>query len=321
VESTKEYHRCELVIADWQSNDWPLVDWVQQAASPVPTRLVTVEDHPFSRGKGCNVAATMAKGDALLFLDADCLLCASLIERGLECVRQGKAYFPIVFSFDGPEHGGGWWSDGGYGVCLLDNETYRLSGGWPEYNSWGNEDLDFFNRICSLVEAARERVPGFCHQWHPTDITWKDRYGDRPAGELLLMRQEQVGHEEALKRIKEAAQEIEQFIGLSEKYILVDEDWFGNVGQGISWSNSPVFSEGTAIPFLERNGQYWGPPEDDAMAIREFERLWRSGATFLVFAWPAFWWLDYYKGFHDYLRSRYGSTLQNERLIIFDLRE
>jgi hypothetical protein len=75
-----------------------------------------------------------------------------------------------------------------------------------------------------------------------------------------------------------------------------------------------------ALPFLEQDGEYWGRPEDDTTAIHELERLRRAGAAFIVFAWPAFWWLDYYSRFHQYLRARFRCLLQNELLVVFDLR-
>jgi hypothetical protein len=73
------------------------------------------------------------------------------------------------------------------------------------------------------------------------------------------------------------------------------------------------------LPFLERQGQYWGSPEDDAGAIRALERLRRTGARFLAFAWPAFWWLDYYAGFYHYLCANFPCILRNERLVVFEL--
>jgi hypothetical protein len=72
---------------------------------------------------------------------------------------------------------------------------------------------------------------------------------------------------------------------------------------------------------LESNGQYSGPPQDDETAIGEVERLRRAGASFIVFAWPAFWWLEYYSKFSGYLRARFPCPLENERLIVFDLRK
>jgi hypothetical protein len=66
-------------------------------------------------------------------------------------------------------------------------------------------------------------------------------------------------------------------------------------------------------------GQYGGPPPDDATAIRELERLRQSGASFIVFARPAFWWLDYHAAL-CHLRSAFRCVLENDRLVVFDLR-
>jgi hypothetical protein len=107
-----------------------------------------------------------------------------------------------------------------------------------------------------------------------------------------------------------AAQELAALIPPGHPIILVDEEEFGGqVGAGQR-----------RIPFLERDGQYWGAPPDDDTAIREFERLRQGGADFMIFGWPAFWWLDYYSGLHEYLRTRFPCVLRNERLVVFDLR-
>jgi hypothetical protein len=73
------------------------------------------------------------------------------------------------------------------------------------------------------------------------------------------------------------------------------------------------------IPFTELNGEYGGRPADDVAAINEFARLHKSGAMFIAFAWPAFWWLDCYAGFAGYLRSRFRCVLRNDRLVVFEL--
>jgi hypothetical protein len=74
------------------------------------------------------------------------------------------------------------------------------------------------------------------------------------------------------------------------------------------------------VPFTEKDGDYWGPPENDRAAIDELERLRRSGANFIVIGWPAFWWLDCYKSFNSYLRSGFRCILENSRVIAFDLK-
>lgn len=74
-----------------------------------------------------------------------------------------------------------------------------------------------------------------------------------------------------------------------------------------------------AVPFLERGGVYWGPPENDETAIRELERMRQEGAGHIVFAWPSFWWLQHYHGFHQRLRACHRCVLENERLVVFAL--
>lgn len=73
-------------------------------------------------------------------------------------------------------------------------------------------------------------------------------------------------------------------------------------------------------PFMERNGEFCGCPSDDAEAIEEFKRLHTAGAEYIAFAWPAFWWLDYFPEFQQYLRSKFRCILQNDQLVVFDLR-
>jgi hypothetical protein len=107
-----------------------------------------------------------------------------------------------------------------------------------------------------------------------------------------------------------AMQEIVTLIAPGDTFILVDQAKFGNV----------VTAGRRAVPFLERDGQYQGPPPDDATAIRELERLRRSGASFIAFGWPAFWWLNHYSELYRHLRSKFRCVLQNDRLSVFDLR-
>jgi SAM-dependent methyltransferase len=104
-----------------------------------------------------------------------------------------------------------------------------------------------------------------------------------------------------------AMEEIAGLIQPGEKFILVDQD---------EWLQKAP-PQRQAIPFLERDGIYWGPPADDAVAINECERLRKAGAHYIVFGWPAFWWLDHYASFHRQLRNQWTCHLQNERVIIF----
>lgn len=105
------------------------------------------------------------------------------------------------------------------------------------------------------------------------------------------------------------AQDVAGLIAPGEVLILVDQDQFGGL----------ITRGRHAIPFLERDGQYWGFPPDDRTAIDAVERLRQSGAHHIAFGWPAFWWLEHYREFHGYLRAEFPCVLRNERLVVFDL--
>ena len=103
--------------------------------------------------------------------------------------------------------------------------------------------------------------------------------------------------------------ELDAVVGRDTPFILVD-----GMELGLEQSERPV------IPFLERDGEYWGAPEDDAQATRELDRLRDAGARYLVLAWPSFWWLEEYGAFFAHLRERHACLLENELLQVYDLR-
>jgi hypothetical protein len=113
------------------------------------------------------------------------------------------------------------------------------------------------------------------------------------------------------ERQYQATVEVAAFIPQWSSFILVG---------GECWVNGETFAGRRRIPFLERDGEHWGNPADDETAIRELERLRQAGAGFIAFVWHAFWWLEYYAGFQQHLHSTYPCILQNDRLVIFDLR-
>jgi len=119
-----------------------------------------------------------------------------------------------------------------------------------------------------------------------------------------------------MRRRHVATETIKALVPEGDTFILVDEDQWADPG---GWG--PVITGRRALPFLERDGRYWGRPPDSATAILELERMRQAGAGSVVFVWPAFWWLDHYAGLHAHLRERLPCVLRNDDLVIFDLRQ
>ena len=198
--------------------------------------------------------------------------------------------------------------------------TNHLNEQWPEY--WA---LRFAARGYRVVDAIRPRI------WDDPDVEWW--YAQNA---LLFVRHDRLSTDPELTRLAAATHHSQLSIVHPRKYLGM-LDWTHRIEQTrrdladlITPGSSFVFVDSAqleaalppardSIPFLERAGQYWGPPEDDAVAIHELERLRSAGAAFIAFAWPAFWWLDQYPVFHRHLMA-FPRVMTNDRLIVFDLR-
>ncbi|BAY48729.1 putative glycosyl transferase [Scytonema sp. HK-05] len=157
------------------------------------------------------------------------------------------------------------------------------------------DDLDYFFMRWDLERAQQDldRIP---KKWNLVQVT---------ADLDFAIERNRIG------QLHASMEELKALIPAHKPFILVDEDWL---------NGNEIIEGFRTIPFTEHNGKYWGAPTDDDTAIREFDRLHQAGASAIVFLMHTFWWLEYYSGFHDYLRQKFPCVLQNERLIVFDLR-
>jgi len=299
VEAVGSRMSCELIVTDFGSDDWPLQEWLPQAAHPIPVKIIHV-DGPFSRGQGLNIAAEAAESEFLLFADTDLLLGTEVFTAGIKNLKENKACFPVLFYYNDLSHTDGWWNYYSLGNCFVTKKMFYDAGRWPEYKTWGKEDDHFFERVSQLTEVVRETVGGFRHQWHPDDLIWKNRYAEKA---------DEIAHE--IREVIIAKEEIVSVIPEGASFIIIDEARFGG---------SDCVAGRREFQFPEVNGEYGGLPGNSEEAIQEFKRLYSKGASYLVFAWMAFWWLDHYSDFGQYLKTRFHRILENDRLIVFDLR-
>jgi glycosyltransferase involved in cell wall biosynthesis len=181
----------------------------------------------------------------------------------------------------------------------LSHVAYR-TGGYGHYGTIA-EQID---AVSYLLQSDRAQDPS---------------YRDWLAGRLRSLHRSQSAqlhglipdlHYSPAERLRMLQHDIRALVPEGDDLILADE---GELASELSTGRG-------VLPFLERGGQYYGLPSNDETAIAELERMRRAGGKFMGFAWPAFWWLDYYTGLRTYLYTHFRCALQNSRIIAFDLR-
>lgn len=169
----------EIVVADFHSDDWPLVEWIDAMAAPIPVAHV-VAGGDFSVGRGFNIAADYARSDRLLFLGADMLVSRALIAEGHRCLDEGIVYIPLVWTYTNPDHSEGTERPFGRGNVFMTKAMRAELGPWREFGSHGKSDCLMAKRIRAGGRVKCALGPGFYHQWHPDDLEWKNQ--NYPAG-------------------------------------------------------------------------------------------------------------------------------------------
>ncbi len=204
---------------------------------------------------------------------------------------------------------------------LLSVSRFLVNIDWSEEWPWKTSPHVWVHDYASLYHDARvkcatfllpEKVDG---RQHRLFLAGPELPGELAALERELYRIPQPittpgAADRWLQQVEIATAEIARLVPPGSSFILVDDE---------QWGGLQSVPQRRAIPFLERHGEYWGPPADDATAIRELERLRQAGASHIVFAEPSFWWLDHYAGLCSHLRRSYSCVLENERLVVVQL--
>ncbi|MGA7394345.1 MAG: methyltransferase domain-containing protein, partial [Terrimicrobiaceae bacterium] len=171
--------------------------------------------------------------------------------------------------------------------------THHLNEQWPEY--WTRL---FAARGYAPVDNVRRQI------WQLDDVQWyyaqnillfvergylntnsflRREAENTPATPLSLVHP--AKYLELVLRLRLPG-EVAEIVPSNDSFILVDD-----VNPGVEG-----FSIRRGLPFLEHEGMYWGKPLNDDEAIRELERMRRSGSAFIIFGRSSFWCLDYYVG-------------------------
>jgi hypothetical protein len=345
----QDYPQTEVIVVDDGSTDDS-----RQVIASYGDRIVPVLQENRGQAAAFNAGFRRSKGGVVVFLDADDSLFAKAITRAVEALRDKqiiKAHWPLEIVDEAGKRTGKTCprelAEGDLRDKILEGGPWCVPAPPTTCNAWTRRILERIMpvpekdyRICAdayLVALGwvcgptrRISEPQGCYRSHggsnyrALPLSQKLRRDmelyERLCGVLgeHFSRQGLACDPEIWKRrpwaphqVYQASQDLAGVIPAGTTFVLVDgENWGG-----------PLCPELRQLPFLERNGQYWGPPADDDNALHEFERMRNEfGAGFIAFAEPAFWWLDHYIKFAGHLRRHFRCTLRNERLVIFDLR-
>ncbi len=344
----QSYPGVEVIVVDDGSTDHS-----REIIASYGDRIIPVLKENGGQGSAFNAGFAMSHGDVIFFLDSDDVLLPAAVERVVPLFQDAdvvKVHWPLwEIDKDGRKTGDrvprGTLSKGDlHKIAAREGPATHINPPTTG-NAWARW---FLERVCPIPEQdwkicadvyllelaplfgpiKRILAPQGLYRAHG-----QNNYG-RLAFDVMLRKQvalydhfftviSQRNHDWGLDidldvwkqkswhhRLERAMQEMATVVAPEDTFILVDQDKWGMTDGAIH----------RPIPFLERDGQYWGNPADNKTAIRELERLRQASAKFIVFGWPAFWWFDYYLGLHQYLRSHFRCVLENERLVVFDLR-
>jgi glycosyltransferase involved in cell wall biosynthesis len=111
-------------------------------------------------------------------------------------------------------------------------------------------------------------------------------------------------------KIQRAITEIEKYIPVGAKFVLIDDDALGS---------GPDVLGRIRLVFNEQDSAYGGLLEDGASCIRELEKSRSNGARYAVFTWTTNWWTEYYRPLFEHLVAKYRCLESNPIVTIYDI--
>jgi glycosyltransferase involved in cell wall biosynthesis len=344
----QSYPETEVIVVDDGSTDNS-----REIIAGYDNRIVTVLKENGGQASAFNSGFAASRGEVIIFLDSDDALLPTAVDKSVQLFEKSqpaKVHWPLLVIDEHSKKTGRIWPGG----TLPDGDLresvmrYGPSSSYSPPTSGNAWARSFLERVLPVPDEYKLCADDYLYALAPAfglikrisepqgfyRIHGKNNYLSKSFDEKLSIGYRiQDGQCSILERhfqdrnirvypelwkrnlwfhrLERAVQSIIRAIPPEETFILVDGD---------QWGSSELLAGRWRLPFLERNGRYWGPPADDATAIRELVRLCQAGAKFIAFAWPAFWWLDFYCTFHQHLRSEFKCISEDDHLILFDLR-
>jgi glycosyltransferase involved in cell wall biosynthesis len=305
------------------------------------------------QGSAFNAGFARSEGELIVFLDADDALLEDAVANAIAAMREGvsKVHWPMWVIDERGERTGGMMDpelpDGDFRELVL-RDGPMAEETWPNAatsgNAWARRFLQRAMPMPHVLTGTDIYLSGLaaaCGRF----VTLAEPqglyriHGSNLTSELTFERMIELGgsvFEEQCRalseiyreggidfdparwrahawwpRIKSSLEHLSRLVEPGEAFVLADED---------RWGTGELVAGRRRIPFPSRDGVYWGIPECDAELISELDRRRADGVALIVFAWPAFWWLEHYREFTEHLRESYQPVLEDDHIKVFALR-
>lgn len=343
------YPNIEVIVVDDGSTD-------DSAAviEKYQDRIVPVAKENGGQASAMNAGFGASRGDVLLFLDSDDMLCPTAVDRAMALFEEPsvvKVHWPLVAVDERGSKTGRLIPDsvlpeGDLRQTVIDDGPYGYT--WPDTsgNAWARR---FLEQIGPIPESEYRTCPdlylsafvplfGELRQIPESQAFYRDHGANNSHSHCFAARVTEGRQRET--HCFEALAAYCRSIGVG-----VDQErwkanaWWHQIERATQdivrlippgdsfilvdeehWGMGADLAGRRRIPFLERDGEYSGEPPDDETAINEVARLRQAGASFMVFAWPYLWWLDHYAGLRQYLSVTFRCVRESDALVVFDLR-
>jgi predicted O-methyltransferase YrrM len=192
-------------------------------------------------------------------------------------------------------------------LCLIDGPPNELGG--REGTLYQILDHCRPGTCVLLDDADRDRETEALQRWSATlgnAIEVRRLEGFEKGLALVIVTQRVSPSRLWEHKLKAAADELDQVIPEGARVLIIDDyQWPDDVADLVKFR-------------IARERSF--PPADSSEGIRKIEEHMAHGIDFLVVAWPAFWWLNHYLEFTQYLRRFATCPLSNGRVVVYSLR-